>query len=43
MNAYRSDYAVTADGKGFIIKVPAQGTRPPTIEVVLNWPALLRK
>jgi Tol biopolymer transport system component len=43
MNAYRSDYAVSPDGKGFVMKVPAEGARPPTINVVLNWPTLLRK
>jgi Tol biopolymer transport system component len=43
MNAYRSDYAVAPDGKGFVMKVAAEGTRPPTITVILNWPALLKK
>ena len=43
MNAYRSDYAVAPDGNGFVMKVAAEGTRPPTITVILNWPALLKK
>jgi Tol biopolymer transport system component len=43
MNAYRSDYAVTPDGKGFVIKMAAEGAPPTAINVVLNWPALLKR
>jgi len=43
MNAYRSDYAVAPGGQGFLVKVAAEGTQPPTITVILNWPALLKR
>jgi hypothetical protein len=38
-------YAVTADGKRFIVPElrDAGKIRPPSIHVVQNWPALLRR
>ncbi len=41
MNAYRTDYEPAADGQRFVMKVPVAGAPPPSITVVLNWPALL--
>jgi serine/threonine protein kinase len=43
MNAYRMDYVPAADGQRFLMKVPVEGTTPPSITVVLNWTALLKK
>ncbi len=34
-------YAVTPDGKGFLVLKPAGGSQP--LEVTVNWPALLKK
>jgi eukaryotic-like serine/threonine-protein kinase len=42
MNAYRSDYAVAPGGKGFAMKVAAE-VGPPSMTVVLHWPALLKE
>jgi Tol biopolymer transport system component len=36
-----SPYAVAPDGKRFLVQTPAGGSQP--LEVVVNWPALLRK
>ncbi|MDO8678050.1 MAG: hypothetical protein Q7R30_05740 [Acidobacteriota bacterium] len=43
MNAYRMDYVPAADGRRFLMKAPIEGTTPPSITVVLNWTALLKK
>ena len=34
-------YAVAPDGKRFLVLVPVGGSQP--LEVVVNWPALLKK
>jgi hypothetical protein len=36
-------YAVTADGQRFLIITPVGEAASPTITVVLNWPAALKK
>jgi hypothetical protein len=36
-------YAATADGRRFLMKAPVEDASPPGINVVLNWPQLLRK
>ncbi|MSV29890.1 MAG: hypothetical protein EXQ52_14255, partial [Bryobacterales bacterium] len=36
-----SPYAVAPDGKRFLVQAPAGGSQP--LEVVVNWPALLKK
>ena len=36
-----SPYAVAPDGKRFLVQSPAGGSQP--LEVVVNWPALLKK
>ncbi len=36
-------YAVTADGQRFLVAPPVGEAASPTITVVLNWPAMLRK
>ena len=41
-NPFRSNYAVTADGLRFLINTWVEPA-PPPIDVVVNWPALLRK
>jgi hypothetical protein len=43
LSAYRMDYVPTHDGKRFLMKIPVPGVEPPSITVVLNWTALLRK
>jgi Tol biopolymer transport system component len=43
ISGYRMDYAPSADGQRFVMKVPVEDARPPSITVVLNWPALIRK
>jgi hypothetical protein len=35
------DYAVTADGQRFLVKMPIEADRLPEIQVVLNWTSLL--
>jgi hypothetical protein len=35
------DYAVTADGQRFLLRMPAPGSRPPGLKLVLGWRALL--
>jgi hypothetical protein len=35
------DYAVTADGRRFLLRMPAPGSRPPGLKLVLGWRALL--
>ncbi len=34
-------YAVAPDGKRFLVLTPAGGSQP--LEVIVNWPALLKK
>jgi hypothetical protein len=44
MGVFRADYddyAPSADGQRFLVKVPLEN-QTPRIHVVLNWPALLR-
>jgi hypothetical protein len=36
-----SSYAVAPDGKRFLVLTPAGGSQP--LEVVVNWPALLKQ
>jgi hypothetical protein len=36
-----SPYSVAPDGKRFLVAMPAAGSQP--LEVVANWPALLKK
>ncbi len=36
------DYAASADGQRFLIKVPIEQDRKPTLTVVTNWTSLLR-
>jgi Tol biopolymer transport system component len=43
LNAYRMDYVPAGDGKRFLMKIPVEGATPPSITVVLNWPALLNR
>ena len=35
-------FAVSPDGQRFLVRVPA-ATSAPTLEVIVNWPALLKK
>ena len=35
------DYAATADGQRFLLRMPAPGSRPPELKLVLGWRALL--
>jgi Tol biopolymer transport system component len=35
------DYAVTADGKRFLVKVPIEEARKPQLQIVTNWTSLL--
>ena len=39
----RNHYAVSRDGQHFLISSPAKSVNAGVINVVLNWPALLRK
>ena len=43
LNAYRMDYVPAGDGQRFLMKIPVEGTTPPSITVVVNWPALLKR
>jgi Tol biopolymer transport system component len=38
---YPNDYAVSADGRRFLVNSAAQGTTQQSLTVVLNWPAAL--
>ena len=42
-NALVEEYGVTADGQRFLIRLPAPGSRPPELKLVLDWTALLGK
>jgi serine/threonine protein kinase len=42
MNAYRMDYVPANDGQRFVMKALVEGA-PPSITIVLNWQALLKK
>jgi len=35
------DYGVTADGQRFLFRLPTEDYRPPELELVLDWTALL--
>ena len=37
------EYGVTADGQRFLLRLPAPGSRPPELKLVLDWPALLER
>jgi hypothetical protein len=39
---YVPDYAVVPDGSRFLLRLPAEGHRPPELKLVLGWRALLR-
>jgi Tol biopolymer transport system component len=40
----QSGYQVSADGRRFLVRVPAEGEASvPPVEVLINWPATLRK
>ena len=39
---FKLDYAVSADGKRFLLASPIQTTQLQPIHVVVNWPALKR-
>jgi serine/threonine protein kinase len=43
ISGYRMDYVPAADGSRFAMKVPVEGSRPPSITVVMNWPSLLAR
>jgi Tol biopolymer transport system component len=36
-------WQVAPDGRRFLLLVPAGGTAAPPLDIVVNWPALLRK
>jgi hypothetical protein len=40
---FRAQYDVTRDGQRFLLNVPAEDAAPPSINVVVNWPAALKK
>jgi hypothetical protein len=37
------DYAATSDGQRFLLRMPAPGSRPPELKLMLGWRALLRQ
>jgi hypothetical protein len=36
------DYAPSADGQRFLVKVPVEQARKPQLNVVTNWTSLLK-
>jgi len=40
---YRMNYDVTADGARFLVNTPVEGAGSSPINVVLDWPAGLKK
>ncbi|MDP3717468.1 MAG: protein kinase [Acidobacteriota bacterium] len=42
-SGHRFPYAVSADGQRFLIYVNDRNAPPPSISVIVNWPALLKK
>ena len=38
-----NSFGVAKDGQSFLINRPATGSDAKTIEVVMNWPALLKR
>ena len=40
---HRFPYAVSADGQRFLMYVNDQHAPPPSISVIVNWPALIKK
>ena len=40
---HRFPYAVSADGQRFLMCVNDRNAPPPSISVIVNWPALLKK
>jgi serine/threonine protein kinase/Tol biopolymer transport system component len=43
VDAYRTDFVPSADGKRILMSTPINDGGRPAITVVLNWPALLKK
>ena len=41
--AGHSDYDVAADGERFVVNVFIAGPIVPPVDVIVNWPSLLRK
>jgi Tol biopolymer transport system component len=39
---FRPSYAPTRDGRRFLVEVLAPGARQPPLQVIVNWPALLK-
>ena len=42
-NGFRAQYDVTRDGQRFLLNVPAEEAVPPSITVVMNWRAGVKK
>jgi hypothetical protein len=42
-NGFRAQYDVTRDGQRFLLNVPAEEAAPPSITVVMNWRAGVKK
>ena len=42
-SAYRRSYDVTADGKRFLVSTLVADTPAPALDVLVNWPELVRK
>ena len=42
VQGFGTPYAVAPDGKRFLVPVPVESAGQP-LEVILNWPALLKK
>jgi hypothetical protein len=36
------DYAVSADGQRFLVKLPVEENRKPQLHIVTNWTSLLQ-
>jgi hypothetical protein len=42
-NPYRTSYAVTPDGQRFLVSGVAENATPPSVTVIVNWPALMKR
>src|SRR5262245_8893854 len=40
---FRAQYDLTRDGQRFLLNVPVEETAPSSIDIVLNWTAMLKK
>jgi serine/threonine protein kinase len=40
---YRSSYSPSRDGRHFLVEVLAPGVAQPPLQVIVNWPSLLRR